>query len=63
MNAAENIIQQVPDPFSRKDILNAAKELGYSYSTANTIVEKIIYMDLAVRVRPGFYEKLEEEEI
>lgn len=61
MNAAERIIQEMPEQFTRKQVMACAKQLGYSYSTANAVVDKMLYQDLAERVRNGLYRKLETE--
>ena len=61
MNAATKIIEQMPEQFTRKQVMACAKELGYSYSTASGITEKMLYQDLCERIETGLYRKLETE--
>lgn len=61
MNAAEKIIEQMPEQFTRQDVLKSAKEFGYSYSTANAVLDRMVYEDLAERIQTGVYRKLETE--
>ena len=61
MNAAQKIIEQMPEQFTRQDVLKCAKEFGYSYSTANGVLDLMVYEDLAERIQTGLYRKLEPE--
>lgn len=62
MNAAEKIIEKMSHQFTRQDILRTAKKLGYSYSTANGVVDRMIFEDMCKRTGNGVYQKLEEPE-
>lgn len=57
MTSLQRINQDLPDTFTRKDVLDTAKELGFSYSTANTFFEKAMYEGLIQRVDAGKYKK------
>lgn len=58
-SAAEKIIRRLPDTFTRQDVLEEAKNLNYSYSTASAACEKMVYMNLAERIETGKYRKLD----
>jgi hypothetical protein len=61
MNAAQKIIQEMPEQFTRQDVLKCAKSFGYSYATANAVLDRMVYEDMAERVQTGLYQKLEPE--
>lgn len=57
MTSLQRIEQGLSDTFTRQDVLEAGKQLGYSYSTANVFIEKAIYEGLIQKVDAGKYEK------
>lgn len=61
MNVAEKIIEEMPEQFTRQDVLKSAKEFGYSYATANAVLDRMVYEDMAERIQTGLYRKLETE--
>ena len=57
MNSTNLIIQNLPETFTRKDVLETAKQLDYSFSTANSFFEKALYKGLIQRTSAGEYKK------
>lgn len=57
MTSTNSIIQQLPKTFTRKEVLETAKQLEYSYSTANSFFEKALYKGLIQRTGAGEYKK------
>lgn len=57
MTAIDRIRKDLPITFTRQDVLEVGKELGYSYSTANSFIEKALYQELIQKVDTGKYKK------
>jgi len=58
MNSADKIHSKLPSTFTRQDVLNIASEMKYSYSTANSTLDKLLYKGLAERIDTGKYKKI-----
>lgn len=58
MDSINSIVKTLPEVFTRQDVLNVGKELGYSHSTANSFNEKAMYRGLIEKTGSGQYKKI-----
>ena len=59
MYAHDLFIDKLPEKFTRKMLLKIVVNEGYSFSTANNIIEYGLLTDSIKRVKKGYYEKIE----
>ena len=57
MKALDKVYSQLPDTFTRQQVINEAKKQGYSFGLASSLPAKMIYEDLVTREDHGHYRK------
>ena len=57
MRALEKVYTQLPETFTRQQVLKEAKKQGYSFGLASSLPAKMMYEDLVRRERKGTYQK------
>lgn len=58
MTATQKVFQELPETFTRKQVLAEAKKMGYSFSLASSLPARFLYADLAIRQAKGTYQKI-----
>lgn len=54
----KQIIQELPESFTRQDLLKAVIDKGYSMSKAGQIIEKGVISGELERIKPGAFRKM-----
>lgn len=59
MTIPDKILEKLPKTFTRKDVLEAGRELQASYDTASGSVDRLLYEKKIERLSQGKYEKVQ----